>query len=371
MARSGKALLLGVYVLLLCELFMWVFKPMPLMPRYVADSGYGVRGNAPGAEYSHYSREYGTIDFRINQKGVRSSREISYEKPAGVFRILSLGDSFAAGYGAQEAQTYVGVMEGYLASQYGCPAEVVNLGVSGFGTAEELVTLRREGMKYQPDLVLVSWHETDTSENVRSELFSLDQTGQLQTLNEEYLPAVKLRQRLFSYGPYRFIASKSMLYTWIRDQVAFATKRLLSDRVEARVAIHVSQEASSDQRARTKKNRKTRKAAQAQLSVALLRELAATASRGGAGIQFLNIPTRKSRDQFTSSFPAKTGLEEYVYDPRDDFARYQGEILFWERTAGHFSVLGNKIVGEGLADAIQSRCSRVGNEADANGSEQP
>ena len=43
-----------------------------------------------------------------------------------------------------------------LQSQMDRPVEVINAGVSGFGTDQELLWLREEGVKYAPDLVLLA-----------------------------------------------------------------------------------------------------------------------------------------------------------------------------------------------------------------------
>ena len=82
--------------------------------------------------------------METNSKGVRSDREIPYEKPAGVKRIVVLGDSYGMGYEVTLEDSFLGVMERRL-QESGIEAEVVNLSVSGHGTAEELITLKEEG----------------------------------------------------------------------------------------------------------------------------------------------------------------------------------------------------------------------------------
>src|SRR5262245_39441623 len=63
----------------------------------------------PGAGYtlikpgSHY--EWQGIPVDINSHGLRGP-ETTYDKPAGTFRILNLGDSVAMGWGVREEDTY-------------------------------------------------------------------------------------------------------------------------------------------------------------------------------------------------------------------------------------------------------------------------
>jgi len=69
----------------------------------------------------------------------------------------------------------------------------------------------------------------------------------------------------------------------------------------------------------------------------------------------LNIPTRRSRTEFRDTFPAEilAGRQPFhFYDPLSDFKRFHGEKLYWEREHGHFTPLGCKIVGEGLARTV-------------------
>lgn len=97
---------------------------------------------------------------------MRADRDYSYTKRPGVQRILSLGDSFTIGFEVDYDQTFSRVMEDEL-NAAGRRIEVLNAGVSGFGNAEECLYLERELMKYQPDLVIVSFYANDLDDNVR------------------------------------------------------------------------------------------------------------------------------------------------------------------------------------------------------------
>ena len=160
-----------------------------MLPRYIASAEYGVRMNMPNQSYAHTTPDY-KITIQTNSKGIRSDVEIPYEKPPAKKRIVSLGDSFLMGYGAQPDEMLLNVMIERLRAA-GQDVELVNLAVSGFGNAEELVALQAEGMKYEPDLVLIGWHDTDLDDNVRSGLFEL-RDGELVRAAETFLPAVKV-----------------------------------------------------------------------------------------------------------------------------------------------------------------------------------
>lgn len=114
----------------------------------------------PGAGYtlmkpgSHY--EWQSINVDINSHGLRSP-ETTYAKPPGTFRILNLGDSVAMGWGIREEDTYGRRLESLLNEQSSDNRrfEVINAGVPGWNVENELAYLQAEGLKYQPDLILL------------------------------------------------------------------------------------------------------------------------------------------------------------------------------------------------------------------------
>ncbi len=120
---------------------------------YDADRGWGLR---PGA--SGWWRREGVAYVKINSRGLRD-REHSKAKPPGAFRVAVLGDSYTQAIQVPVEQTFSSVMERRLR---GCPAlkgrepEAINFGVDGYGTAQELITLRRDVWSYHPDAVVLA-----------------------------------------------------------------------------------------------------------------------------------------------------------------------------------------------------------------------
>lgn len=107
--------------------------------------------NSGGLWYSEYS-EY-QADVHINARGLRD-REIGYDNPSNAYRILVLGDSFAEGLQVPLEETFARQLETRLATG-ARPTEVINGGVSGWGTDQEALFYVIEGFRYQPDLVLL------------------------------------------------------------------------------------------------------------------------------------------------------------------------------------------------------------------------
>jgi hypothetical protein len=103
---------------------------------------------------SHY--EWQGIPVDINSNGLRSP-ETSYAKPEGTYRLLNLGDSVAMGWGVKQEETYGQVLAAALnaRSENGTHYEVINAGVPGWNLENVLAYLQAEGLRYQPDLILL------------------------------------------------------------------------------------------------------------------------------------------------------------------------------------------------------------------------
>ena len=111
----------------------------------------------PGVE--GWFKSEGHAYVRISSAGLRD-REHSVEKPEGAFRIAVLGDSYAEAMQVDAGNAFWSVLEDKLAQcayQPGKRIEVINFGVSGFGTAQEYLMLESVAMRYRPDLVLLQF----------------------------------------------------------------------------------------------------------------------------------------------------------------------------------------------------------------------
>lgn len=96
---------------------------------------------------------------QFNELGLHDWR-YSPDKPDGTRRIVVLGDSVAFGPGVRLEETFDNQLEAMLDSD-AAPVEVLNMGVPGYNTAQEMITLRRRGLDLDPDLVLVAWVTND------------------------------------------------------------------------------------------------------------------------------------------------------------------------------------------------------------------
>lgn len=125
----------------------------------------------PNFHGTHVQDEY-TIVERFNSKGLRGP-EYPYKKPAGEFRILVLGDSFAEGYTVEFEELCSELLKQKLNTGLNKHVQVINAGTGGYSTDQELLFLRTEGVKYEPDLVIVLYCENDAPMNVKSVYYTM------------------------------------------------------------------------------------------------------------------------------------------------------------------------------------------------------
>jgi lysophospholipase L1-like esterase len=90
---------------------------------------------------------------RINSAGFRD-REYTESKPADTHRIVVIGDSITFGDHVDASESYPEQLETILRRD---GTEVLNLGVGGYDTLQEVALLDRLGLAYDPDLVLVGF----------------------------------------------------------------------------------------------------------------------------------------------------------------------------------------------------------------------
>lgn len=106
------------------------------------------------------------VPIRTNSLGLRSA-DVAEPKPAGLVRILALGDSVTFGWGLRGEDTYPSQLASLLATlrpqqQF----EVINAGVSGYGVWQEALWLEQAGLDLQPDVVVVQAHLNDAADDL-------------------------------------------------------------------------------------------------------------------------------------------------------------------------------------------------------------
>lgn len=94
-------------------------------------------------------------NIKINSKGLRDY-EREYNKN-NKYRILGLGDSFAFGHGIEFENSFLTILENNLQNKISKDIQIIKAGVPGQGLTFYLKLLKKEGIKYSPDMVLINF----------------------------------------------------------------------------------------------------------------------------------------------------------------------------------------------------------------------
>lgn len=96
-----------------------------------------------------------------NSRGLREE-ELPLAKPPGTYRVLVLGDSTALGFGVPVEARFSDRLEALLnRARPSVRFEVINAGVPGYSLYNAWAYFRREGVRFDPDLVIVETNFND------------------------------------------------------------------------------------------------------------------------------------------------------------------------------------------------------------------
>ncbi len=267
------------------------------------------------AEMHVYSEDYGWLPrprFRgrvagsptsINADGYRGTRYARARQP-GRDRVLLLGDSITFGYRVADEATFAARLEAARPD-----LDVLNFGVEGYGTAQELLRLQRDGLRYRPDVVVLNMCiENDPVDNWRAANLYEEQHAQ---------PYFRLEQ-----GRLVLHAAQLALPAWRRVALAIERRSLLFGRlVTPRPA---PAPADTNVRWRMAKAQALReRPAVLALTQRLVLEAARSAVAGGARFLLVLHPNKHALSAGPSMLPDLRDAPELAnlecYDPSVDY----------------------------------------------------
>jgi hypothetical protein len=321
-----------------------------LFPRYHTDVQYGeytLRKIRPNTEFWHTSID-GKWKFTINNQGLRNNKDIEYEKPKGVTRILSLGDSHTQGYEVSQSNTFSAIIDKYLNTN-GYKTEVINSGVSGFSTAEELIYLENEGIKYNPDVVVLGFYANDYQDNIKAGLFKLDENNNLIIGKKKHIPGVKVQNIIYSLPMIKWLSENSYFYSVLFNTTWKFFKALL---LSAKASESSVEYAVPTQEEFTKY--------QTDLTTALIKRMYAFCQKNN--IKFIIVDIPKDTDENTFESSITVNMSDTITEYSDSYisskpllADYNG-VAEIHRPHGlkHISDFTHTILGISIAKEVIS-----------------
>ena len=256
--------------------------------------------------------------LNTNSRGLRGTQEYPYERQPGKARLLVLGDSLTFGDEVSDNESYP-----YYLQQQIRDAEIINMGVHGYGHDQMLILLREEGVKYRPDAVILGFIPADMPRNLlrfrdfAKPRFVLDDGGLALTGSPVPRPEDVLKWEW---------ARPRMLDIWS------VTKYL----IQVRSGSYEKQKA--------------------ELTTRLLDELVITIRRTGAVPVFVYVPSPVEMNDQRKFAEGDDFLLSYCREKQLAHC-FSARPLFLERmrqgvalnTTGHWASAGNRIIAEAIS----------------------
>ena len=172
---------------------MIVLEPYLFKGLYEYDPDLGFRVRA------YYPVDQGTM---TNKFGF-NDHDYPLQKTPGVYRILFVGDSF--GWAGGQEGNYTALLERQLDNHYGYHRiDVINSGYPMTHTAEQLVILKKYGLQYHPDLVILGFF-------VGNDFLDGNRNRKRIVVNDLYIDIDKRREHIILGYPIIF-QSRLLLY---------------------------------------------------------------------------------------------------------------------------------------------------------------
>jgi hypothetical protein len=197
MAKKRKKFFQNILLLIFTIIATWMFIEIMLIfffPQNLnitqldADKVFELK---PGIS-SILERQEFTTHVKINSHGFRDN-EFEFKKPKDTTRIAFVGDSFVFGYGVELNETMVKILENKLNSGSNENYEVLNFGISAYGTEQEYLLIKDDVLRYSPDIILLAFSLNDIKENVKFNLFGMENNTLVRNPPQKITPILKLR----------------------------------------------------------------------------------------------------------------------------------------------------------------------------------
>ena len=324
------------------------FKDVVLFNRFHTAAnydGFTLRRLRPNTTFYHSSRD-GRWRFITNRQGFRDTKDYEYKKLPSEFRVIVLGDSHMQGFEVRQQHTLSAVLERILKKK-GMAAQVLNTGISGFSTAEQLAFIESEGIRYQPDAIVLGLFGNDFDDNIKSGLYQIVD-GELKIVKTSHIPGVNLLDIHNAIPPLRWLSQNSHFYSLLFNTIWNFAKKLLLSSAEQKMKqeVSVSPDVTSIQQAKI------------ELAKSIIIRLKNAVNKVGARLIIVDIPGRKNALEAKSSIPPVMrsflkNKSDHLIHFDDVLASYQGTTEFHvPHGQHHINELTHFLLANAIADEL-------------------
>lgn len=185
-------------------------------------TGYGFRANLEGWVKPESIERFRSDQFALRTYGDSDdprNYDRTLKKPENIFRVAVLGDSFTQSLHVDYTESFPYRLQESLdtCSAISKTVEVLNFGISGFSTVQELMSYRHRARNFEPDLVLLVFHSAnDLRNNYRKlERYPLAPYGELRNgelhLDLSFQSDPAFHSKLLWSNAYNTLANNSYL----------------------------------------------------------------------------------------------------------------------------------------------------------------
>ena len=221
--KIGVTLFTILLMLLTCEVATRLFARLP---RDVTERHpeIGRRFQPDLQEHIYNPEAAAAVYFQTNQFGFRGPK-ISEKKPAGVKRVAVLGDSYTASEGLSEDRTFCAQLQRLLnKSEAANTWEILNFGMPGSGTGQELALYRHVVRKLNVDIVLIAF---GNATDIRDNSGELTSNPLIQFAVDEQGDLVQHARTEGQVSLSNWLNRNSRFYYWQKPKVRMLTRHLV------------------------------------------------------------------------------------------------------------------------------------------------
>jgi len=220
MKRRSKWIKLTAYLIffiltfLICELAIRIIFPNRILPLDERNDLYQFDdrlGWVPKKNEEVVFEGSRIINVKHNNFGFRDKEHVTKSKK----RIVFIGDSFTWGYDVEVGERFTNLLQEQISNW-----EILNLGVSGYGTDQAFVLLQDRFEHYLPDIVFLTFYNgNDRGENKSKVIYGgYYKPYYLLKDNEIKLSGVPVRKSYrYLFGKYPLLGKSRVLYIICRS----------------------------------------------------------------------------------------------------------------------------------------------------------
>lgn len=282
----------------------------PADAEWTHGSVYWVSNANLNSEVFPHKETLGSFRVSTDANGLRAPLHAE-KKPAGAYRVMTLGCSTTFGWGVDDAETYPARLESIL-GEGGHPVEVINGGQPGYSSFQGLWLWDRSLNRYAPDVVIFGYLVQDSREVAYS-----DRSQAVYQHEGDFL-----KKNLLYH---------SKLYLFVRD---------LIDRWRSEAKDTVKQSPRIPPEEYVENIRAFKKLVE------------------DAGAKFVLFGYPLERSGYTEGHrrilhAAATELDVPIHDPQPEMEkRTASETLYFPQDRGHANAAGNDAIAQGMAQFL-------------------